>query len=114
MPAKQEKMMVVGAGLVGCVLAMYLARRGYRVEVYDQNPDLRAKDLTSAKSSLNLTLCDRGFRALDDIGVGDCIREITIPVYGRLIHDVEGNTSFQHYGANNQALYSIFRGELNK
>lgn len=93
---------------------MYLARRGYRVEVYDQNPDLRVDSLTSGKSSINLTLCDRGFRALDDLGVGDHIRSITLPVYGRMIHDTHGNLSFQHYGAQGQALYSIFRGDLNK
>ena len=114
MSAKQEKIMVIGAGLVGSLLSIYLARRGYHVEVYDKNQDILESDCTTGKSSINLTLCDRGFRVLDDVGVGDLIRRVTIPVYGRLIHDTNGNVTFQRYGNSDQALYSIFRHDLNK
>src|SRR5262245_54281565 len=114
MSTKQEKIIVVGAGLVGSLLSIYLARRGYRVEVYDKNHDILEADCTTGKSSINLTLCDRGLKVLDDVGVGDLIRRVTIPVYGRLIHDIHGNMTLQRYGNDDQALYSIFRHDLNQ
>ena len=37
-----ERIIIAGAGLVGSLLAVFLSRRGYRVDVYDRNPDPRA------------------------------------------------------------------------
>jgi kynurenine 3-monooxygenase len=114
MNVKPQKMIIVGAGLVGALLAIYLKRRGHDVQVYDKNEDLLATGYRAAKSSINMTLCDRGFLALDAIGVGDAVRRLTTPVYGRLIHDPNGKLTFQQYGANNQALYSVLRSDLNR
>jgi kynurenine 3-monooxygenase len=108
-----DEIIVIGAGLVGSVLSMFLAKSGYRVEVFERNPDVRRADLTSGRS-INLTLCDRGFSALDALGAGDIVRAISVPAYGRLIHDVKSDLSFQPYGNNNEAIYSISRGDLNK
>lgn len=107
------RIMIIGAGLVGSVLAMFLARRGYKVDVYERQPDLREVE-TQGGRSINLTLCERGFKALDDIGVGHIIRGISVPAYGRLIHDVKGGVTLQPYGNNNEAIHSISRSELNK
>jgi kynurenine 3-monooxygenase len=104
---------VIGAGLVGSLLAMFLAKKGYQVEVFERTPDPRKSDLYSGRS-INLTLCARGLRVLDSIGVGDEVREVAVPVYGRLIHDVKGNLTFQPYGNHQEAIYSIARGDLNK
>lgn len=108
-----DRIIIIGAGLVGSVLAMFLARKGYKVDVYERQPDLREVD-TQGGRSINLTLCDRGFKALDDIGVGQIIRGISVPAYGRLIHDVKGSVALQPYGNNNEAIHSISRSNLNK
>ena len=108
-----EKITIIGAGLVGSVLAMFLARKGYGVDVYERYPDVREVDPRNSRS-INLTLCDRGFRALDDIGAGRIVRALSVPAYGRLIHDVKGNLTRQPYGNNNEAIYSISRTDLNK
>lgn len=108
-----NRIIIIGAGLVGSVLAMFLARKGYKVDVYERQPDLREAD-TQGGRSINLTLCDRGFKALDDIGVGNIIRGISVPAYGRLIHDVKGDVAFQPYGNNDEAIHSIARSDLNK
>lgn len=114
MQTQREKILIIGAGLVGSLLSIYLARMGYAVAVYDKHSDLSAFSTTAGKSSLNLTLCERGLRVLDEVGVGDHVRRITTPVYGRMIHSAHGDMTFQHYGPNQQALYSILRGDLNK
>lgn len=106
-----ERMVVVGTGLVGSLLAVYLARQGHQVDIYDRNPDMRATYNGSGRA-INLTLCDRGFKALDAVGVGDAIRRISVPAYGRLVHGADGHLAYQPYGNNNEALYSILRSEL--
>lgn len=108
-----ERIIIIGAGLAGSLLSIYLAKRGYKVEVYERNPDIRTMTIEHGRS-INLTLCDRGFKALDNVGMGDLVRRIAVPVYGRLIHDVTGRLVYQPYGNNNEAIYSISRTGLNR
>ena len=110
---KQENILIIGAGLCGSLLALRLAQRGYKVEVYESRPDLRTTDISAGKS-INLALSDRGFKALRLAGVEDKAREICIPMYGRLVHDIEGNTFASNYsGREGEYINSISRGDLN-
>ncbi len=110
---KQENILIIGAGLCGSLLALRLAQRGYKVDVYESRPDLRVTDI-SAGRSINLALSDRGFKALRLAGVEDKAREICIPMYGRLVHDIEGNTFASNYsGREGEYINSISRGDLN-
>ncbi len=108
-----EKIVVVGAGLCGTLMAIRLAQKGYQVELYEKRPDMRRVDI-SAGRSINLALSDRGFRALDMIGISDSIREQVIPMKGRMIHPVEGNSRFSPYsGRETEHINSVSRGGLN-
>ena len=108
-----ERIIIAGAGLVGSLLAVYLSKKGYRVDVYDRNPDPREpSEENRAGKAFNLTLCDRGFKALDEVGVGDHIREISVPAYGRFVHHENGDSAFQPYGNNSEALWSILRSDM--
>ncbi|MBE7648998.1 FAD-dependent oxidoreductase [Tenacibaculum finnmarkense] len=110
---KKDNILIIGAGLCGSLLALRLAQRGYKVAVYESRPDLRTVDI-SAGRSINLALSDRGFKALRLAGVAEKAREICIPMYGRLIHDIEGNTFSSNYsGRDNECINSISRGDLN-
>ena len=109
---ENKNVTLVGAGLVGSLLSIYLAKRGYKVNVFERRPDMR-KATISAGKSINLALSDRGWRALEGVGIADEIRKIAIPMYGRHIHNKNGTTSFQPYGKDNQAIYSVSRGEIN-
>ena len=110
---KKDKILIIGAGLCGSLLALRLAQRGYKVEVYESRPDLRTTNI-SAGRSINLALSDRGFKALRLCGVEGKAREICIPMYGRLMHDKEGNTFASNYsGRENEYINSISRGDLN-
>ncbi len=111
--SKKENILIIGAGLCGSLLALRLAQRGYKVTVYEGRPDLRTTDVAAGRS-INLSLSDRGFKALELVGVADKAREICIPMFGRLVHDIEGNTFASNYsGREGEAINSISRGNLN-
>ena len=110
---KKDKILVIGAGLCGSLLALRLAQRGFKIEVYESRSDLRNSDI-SAGRSINLALSDRGLKALRLCGMEEKAREICIPMYGRLIHDKDGNTFSSNYsGRENEYINSISRGDLN-
>ena len=109
---QEEPLVVMGGGLVGSLLTLYLARRGHPVQVFERLPDPRQQGLAGGRS-INLALSDRGWRGLAGVGVVEDIRQVGIPMYRRVMHDGAGALTFQPYGQENQAIYSINRGSLN-
>lgn len=103
---------VIGAGLVGSLLSIYLSKRGYKVEVFERRDDMRKASISAGKS-INLALSDRGWKALQGIGIAEEIRKIAIPMNGRMVHTIDGKTNFFPYGKEGQAIYSVSRGGLN-
>lgn len=108
-----KRVLLVGAGLVGSLLAIYMRRRGYEVDVYERRGDMRSQSYSGGRS-INLALSDRGIRALEDLGLMDRIRPIAIPMHGRQIHQADGKQVYQPYGMSGQFINSVSRGELNK
>ena len=104
---------ILGAGLVGSLLAIILRKRGYEVSLYERRPDMR-NALISAGKSINLATSARGWKALELAGLKTEMEVLAIPMYGRYLHQADGNTAFQPYSKNNEAIYSVSRGELNK
>ena len=104
---------IIGAGLVGSLLSIYLSKRGYKVKLFERRGDMR-KERMNAGRSINLALSDRGIKALEEVGIMDEIRKICIPMHGRFLHHADGNTGFQPYGKQGQFINSVSRGELNK
>ncbi|KAL4942040.1 hypothetical protein BDV06DRAFT_222539 [Aspergillus oleicola] len=89
-PAKQ-KVVIVGAGPVGCLAALYAAARGDDVEVYELRGDLRVPGTVPLNftKSINLSLSHRGITAIEGSNRGSAIQEIlreVVPLYGRMIH----------------------------
>ncbi len=112
MPQK-DKIIIIGAGLCGSLLALRLVQRGYKVDVYESRPDLRKTDI-SAGRSINLALSDRGLKALRLANVEEKAKALCIPMYGRLIHTLSGETFPSKYsGRDNEYINSISRGALN-
>jgi kynurenine 3-monooxygenase len=110
--SKPKKITIAGSGLVGALHAIYMKRQGFDVDLYERRPDLRNNRISAGKS-INLALSDRGFRGLAGVGIEDDIRSISIPMYRRVMHDTKGNLTFQPYGKDGQAIYSVSRGGLN-
>lgn len=107
-----KQAIIIGAGLVGSLWAVYLSKAGYKVTIYERRPDIRKAEISAGKS-INLALSVRGWTALDAVGVGDEIRKIAIPMTGRMMHDLEGNLTYQPYGKEGEAIYSVSRGKVN-
>lgn len=108
-----KKITIAGAGLVGSVLACYLAKRGHKVSVYERRSDMRKAGYVGGRS-INLALSNRGWHALDKIGLSDKIAEIAVPMSGRMVHNLDGTTAYIPYGKDGQSIYSVSRGELNR
>ncbi|HEY8458908.1 MAG TPA: NAD(P)/FAD-dependent oxidoreductase [Blastocatellia bacterium] len=109
----QANVCIVGAGLGGSLLAIYLARQGYQVEVYERRPDMR-KEPVDAGRSINMTLAARGLQALAKVGLLESVLDQTTPLKGRMIHAIDGAKTFQPYGKNkDEVIYSIVRNKLN-
>jgi len=104
---------IVGGGLVGSLLACYMQKKGLNVNVYESRGDMRSVGYIGGRS-INLALSTRGWTALEKVGLTQEIEAISIPMYGRVIHQKDGSTDYQPYGKENEAIYSVSRGELNK
>ncbi|MDP4684341.1 MAG: FAD-dependent monooxygenase [Crocinitomicaceae bacterium] len=109
---ERKNVIIIGAGLVGSLWAVYLSKAGYSVTIYERRPDIRKAEISAGKS-INLSLSVRGWTALDAVGVSDEIRKIAIPMSGRVMHDLAGNLTYQPYGKEGQAIFSVSRGKVN-
>ncbi len=107
-----EKITIVGAGLVGSLQAIYMAKKGFKVDVYERRDDMRKQEM-SAGRSINLALSNRGWKALEKAGIQSEVEEVAIAMNGRIMHDQTGGTTYQPYGKEGEAIYSVSRGGLN-
>lgn len=108
----KKDVIIIGAGLVGSLLSIYLARKGYKVSIYERRADMRKEEVEAGRS-INLALSDRGIKALKEVGIADDVLKIAIPMHGRYIHNVDGSHAFQPYGKQGQYINSVSRRELN-
>ena len=108
----KKEVTIIGAGLVGSLLSIFLSNRGYKVRIYEKRSDMR-KEKINAGRSINLALSDRGLLALEKVGLAEEIKKIAIPMTGRYIHNRDGSTGFQPYGKEGQYINSVSRATLN-
>lgn len=113
-----QRAIVVGAGPVGCLAAISLAKAGWQVYVYEARPDLRlpSSKATTQQRSINLAISSRGIAALQaiDPAISERFLKTAIPMRGRMIHDIKGNQHSQLYDKDGQCIYSIDRALLNE
>ena len=108
----KKNITIAGAGLVGSLSALYLTKRGYDVAIYEKRKDLRSEIITAGKS-INLALSERGWTALREVNADKEVKKIAIPMYKRIMHDIDGKLTEQQYGKEGEAIYSVSRSELN-
>ena len=104
---------IAGAGLVGSLLGVYLARRGFIVKIFEKRPDMRKKGMEGGRS-INLALSNRGWWPLKELGLEKAAQKMILPMAGRMMHDESGELTFQQYGREGEAINSISRGGLNE
>ena len=102
------KFVIAGGGPVGAMLAITLGRRDYAVDLYEARPDSRSTSIYQGKS-INIALSDRGWRALDAIGIADEVRSDAIEMPKRVMHAKDGTLTEQPYGRAGDAIWSVSR-----
>lgn len=110
---RQKSIAIVGAGLVGTLNAIFLAKKGYNVDVYESRKDLR-KQLHAEGRSINLSLSTRGLEALKAAGIEGPVIQNGIPAYGRMIHSKSGARKIMMYGSSGENLVSVNRKKMNE
>jgi len=104
---------IVGAGLVGSLWAIFLRQKNYPVQVFERRSDPRLQKI-SAGRSINLVITSRGLNALEAAKLWDEVRALAVPVYGRMIHSLSSEMTYQPYGQADECNYSISRDSLNR
>ncbi|WP_449421303.1 FAD-dependent oxidoreductase, partial [Rhodanobacter lindaniclasticus] len=104
---------LIGGGLVGALLAVQLAQRGFSVDVHEKRPDPRRAGFLGGRS-INLALAERGLQALRMAGLAETVLQHAVMMRGRMVHDREGNGALQRYGVDDsEVIWSVSRGALN-
>jgi len=109
----KQKVSIIGAGLSGSLLSIYLAKRGIECDIYEARGDMRESEM-SAGRSINLALSNRGIAALKEVGLDDYMLSQAVPMYGRMIHNFDGTTKLLPYsGRSGEFINSVSRSGLN-
>ena len=110
----KQHIVIIGAGLAGSLMAIYLARRNLTVSVYERRHDIRQRQFKGGRS-INLGLSARGIQALTEAGLIDKVMAGAVVMRGRVVHAPDGSRTFQAYGKDeHEVLHSIDRNELNQ
>jgi len=112
-PANETNITVAGAGPIGALLAIILARKGYNINLFESRPDSRQHDIYQGKS-INIALSDRGWLALEAVGIAEQVRKEALPMKKRVMHGVDGTITEQAYGKDDQAIWSVSRAGINE
>jgi len=108
-----QKVIIIGAGLSGSLLGIYLAKRGIEADIYESRGDMRKEEM-SAGRSINLALSNRGIAALKEIGLDEYMLAEAVPMHGRMIHAIDGQTKLLPYSGREGAyINSVSRSGLN-
>src|SRR5438034_664729 len=111
--SSKAKFVLIGSGLAGGLLAAYLGRRGYEVDLYERRADPREGNIVGGRS-INLAVSTRGIHALEQLDIADEVLRHAIPMRGRMIHDKSGGLHFAPYDVDpNKYINSIGRAALN-
>lgn len=109
-----EAVTIIGAGPVGSLLAIFLARRGHAVRIFERRPDMRRQEVAAGRS-INLAVSTRGLHALHQVGLDHEVLAQAVPMHGRMMHAPGGETTFLRYGRDDREfINSMSRGGLNK
>jgi kynurenine 3-monooxygenase len=107
------RLVVIGGGLTGSLLAVHLARLGHEVHVFERRSAGRLQQ-DERRPAVNITLCERGLKALGDVGLRETVQRLCAPARGRKIHTSNATVQYQPYGNHGEAIYSVSRVELNE
>lgn len=110
---EKNNVAIIGAGMAGCFMALNLARRGYKVDIYEYRPDVRAKPYDSGRS-FNLTLYYRGILAMKKAGIWEEVKKIAVIAQGNAAHYSDKKVVYDPFdGQADEILFTVHRNQLN-
>lgn len=110
--SERKKVIIIGSGLTGSLLAVFLGKRGYQVDIYEKRSDIKQSS-PDKKRTIAMSISHRGWKALQAVDLEQTLRTLATASYGRITHDAMGNSYTQHYGNDDEAIYTIDRKILN-
>ena len=114
MTTTPKSITIVGAGLGGALMAVFLGKAGHRVTVFERRPDPR-KAAGGRSRSINLAISTRGLAALERVGLDRALLSVAVPMRGRMLHRADGGLAFQPYGHEaHHVINSVSRAGLNR
>ncbi len=109
----KRKISIIGSGMSGCFMALCLAEKGYKVDIYEERDDVRKQRKGSGRS-FNITLYTRGILALKKAGLWDDIKSISVLTKGNVAHYLNNRNTYDPYDAHDsEVLYTVHRNSLN-
>ncbi len=109
----KENVTIIGAGLSGSLLAIYLAKKGIKVDVFEARGDMRKRRVAAGRS-INLALSNRGIAALKEVGLDEYMLREAVPMHGRMVHGIDRTTKLLPYsGRTGEFINSVSRSGLN-
>lgn len=103
-----QKVTIIGAGLAGCMLAIYLAKLGYQVDIFEKRSDIRKLPQDYGRS-INLALSYRGIKTLKEVGLYHDVMCLAVPMHSRAVHDSQGNITYQAFGRHKQEYINAIK-----
>ncbi|MCK5704939.1 MAG: FAD-dependent monooxygenase [Cyclobacteriaceae bacterium] len=110
-PNSEKRVCIVGAGLVGSLLAIYLSNRGFKIDIFEKRYDIRLKNITQNRT-IAMSISDRGIKALKGVGLDGIVLKHSIPKHSRMVHKIDNKRTSQQYGRN-QTINTVDRCKLN-
>ena len=108
-----RRIIIIGGGLAGPLLACLLADDGHEVHILERRGDPRLEGYEGGRS-INLALSARGLQALDRINLKQRVLDTVVPMHGRIMHDDQSRTAYSPYSyVQGEAINSVPRGGLN-
>jgi len=103
-----DPVIIVGGGITGCTLALYLAQKGFCVKVFDKRSRVENSQQIR-KRTVGMSISERGITTLKDLGIYEKYKATLVPKYGRAVHVKDEGVFYQYYGKNKEAIYTINR-----
>ncbi len=109
---RRNNVVIIGAGLTGSLLAIFLAKRGFQISIYEKRGDIRQL-MPDKKRTIAMSISYRGWKALEVVGLDTKLLGSSTATYGRITYTLSGKSYRQYYGDKDEAIHTIDRKTLN-
>ncbi len=110
----RNKFLIIGAGLSGSLLGLFLCKKGFDITIYEKRGDFWQNANTILRRTIGMSISNRGISAISKLGIAEAIVNYATPTYGRATYDYYGSKTIQYYSNDESSILTIERSVLNK